>query len=164
MSNAILDLIRNRDKFYVLSTKQRLNKNFRSKFIDHRSRVIALNLEAKREYFTGRLETSNAENYPRKFWSVTNEIFFNRSSYKRNATLRLKLADKIISEECDVAKTFNRSVVPISPSVALPRDVEISCTFHMQRTSEPEITNVIVSLKSSAANGYDGVPIKFFKH
>lgn len=164
----ILNLIKTRNQFFKLKIKYPLNEYFFQQFILYRNKVIYLNRELKKNYFS--LKFENNLNDPKKFWSITNEILFNGGKTFQS-DINIEVNNLLITNPQEVANHFNNFFI----NRATVRNTNIqminstphnpfNSSFYLRKINNSDLLHILRTLNTSAANGYDNIPMKFFNN
>ena len=163
----IIDLIKKQNYFFKLKKKYPLNDYFNIKFLFFRNKVVYTNRASKKSYYSNKFISCKDD--PKKFWSITKEIIFNKFTVLSPITL--KINESLVSNQTEVACHFNSFFTSIGKCNQVNNDsstnniqIQPTFSFYLRKITPKDIKDIVMSLNCSSANGYDNIPLKFFIH
>lgn len=99
---------------------------------------------------------------------------YNKESTSYNQIISLEINNNEIRESYTMAQSFNEFFIDVTDNIDISTETldkdymnqfspQITIPFNFDKTTNEEIENIIKSLKSSAATGYDNISTKFIK-
>lgn len=163
-----------RKKFYDEHKKNPANSYLKNKYNSLKILIENQVEEARKNYYSDKFGR-NIDN-PRHTWGVINEMIYNRKLNKSVATKELKVDGVTFNQPNDVCNVFNDYFSNIGEELGNEclsqplSSVETNfteynvCVDAFSPVSVEEISEIITSLNSSAASGYDGLSVKIIKN
>lgn len=171
LSKCTLNCIQKRNHFYKLKIKYPNNSYFTTQFVFYRNKVNFFLKFEKQNYYSSKFNDNINDN--KQFWKITNEIIFNKKHCKQqqNITLAIKNTNTNTNDMLEVCNLFNNFFIEVGNTTnqytrSYPIQLQHNTTsnLYLYPTTPIEISNIIYALNKNSANGYDGVPIKFFRN
>ena len=133
-----------------------------------RNQVTKLINNAKTQYFKTNMENSKNS---KESWDLINKLL-NRTT-KTNSINNIKTGDQNITDDVDIANTFNNFFVEIGPKLASdipPTDTDpiqfiqpCRLEFNLSRISKTNLSQIIGKINLNKAPGLDKIPNKLIK-
>lgn len=161
-------------KFYDEHKKNQGNSYLKNKYNSLKILIENQVEEARKNYYSDKFG-KNIDN-PRHTWGVINEMIYNRKFNKSVATKELKVDGVTFNQPNDVCNVFNdyfsnigeelgnECLSPPLSSVETNFTEYNVCVDAFSPVSVEEISEIITSLNSSSASGYDGLSVKIIKN
>lgn len=162
----IISLINKRDRLFILTKKYPHSLIIKELFIKLRNKVSNLCKDKKKEYYNNLLN----ENYnnPRKLWSITNEVLYNKPN-KSDIVLpsQINIDGNVITNKIDILNSLNHSFViagqsnfVFSDDHSLNTDLYLpqlfsNNEFQFKQISLETLNNIFKSMNKNAAAGVD---------
>lgn len=171
VSSELLEVIRERNKFYRYKLKYKNDSYVNEKFQEYKRHAKTLNDKLKKEWFGKKLE-SNIES-PRKFWLYLKYAVFNKR--KTNNKIVILKNEDTITDPIIISNEFNshfiampeKLVSNISSQTLLSKTFMdnliygINTEFVLDEINENQVGEIIRSLKPNVACGVYQISTKF---
>lgn len=165
MTSELKSILKTRDNFYKLKQKFPSNIFFETQFQKYKKLFHSRIEPIRKNYYSSKFEKNHD---PKNLWKTINELIFNKTQSKSNIIKSLNYNNISTTDLKDIVHHMNDffiNVIPVQPGTL--NDVgcqyDIKHPFLLNSCDEAEISGIILSLKSNAANGYDGISTKFLK-
>lgn len=170
-------IIKERKQFWDLKKNYPTNDFFSSRYKELQKLVEILSKSDKKNYYGNKFESSLHN--PRYTWRVVNELIYNKSTESKSALPKELIVNDVIytkpTEICDVFNDFfinigsnlassNQTSSVSEPSITQRDRTNMNHLYEFAPVTETEIINIIKSLNSNAAAGYDEISSKVVKN
>jgi len=171
VNRQLLDLMNTRDKFYKLKQKYPTNSNYLESFKELKYCIRNLIRELKTTYYCDKLGLQSSDS--KKIWQTTKEIIYNQSGPMPQKPIALLIDGQLKTSPTEVSNALNNHFITVSDGIADQTQVSFPNSYPSYRninpmdlmnTTEEEISTIISQMNSSAANGFDGISVKFLKY
>lgn len=165
MTPGILKSIRKRNSIHKLLVKDRMNMILTERHRYYRNMVTKLIRISKECYYKKKLK--EAENNPKKFWSVVNKLGGREA--KKDVCFEAVSADTLNNYFSTVGqkaadKINQRDISGTSSHTPTPRVDHIhSHSFFLNPVDRYEVASLISDLKNTSSCGKDGITVRFLK-
>ena len=170
ISGGLLTSIRKKNKLY----KKFLNvptSSYENMYKKYKNKLNHLLRSAKRLYYEERLESTKTN--IKTTWKILNEII-NKKTRKNSLPSVFIANNQNIDNPLNIANRFCDYFTNIGPNLAnnIPASSQISSSYltgnfvnslFFQPVVQSEITEIISSLRSGTAGGYDNIPMQIVK-
>jgi hypothetical protein len=172
ITRQIIDLIKDRDKFYRKHIKYPNNSFWETAFLNTRNCLQNLIRDRQLEYYSSKIcEFAHDSS---RLWGIFNELIFGKNRRIKTSIPALKLTDGSVStNEQDITDELNchfattaELLVTTIPSAHVSSNqlnYRITYPFSLTLTTFEEINKALNELKPKAAVGIDGISTKTLK-
>lgn len=170
-SKELTKLVKKRKLFYDLFKKYPGNDFYSRKYGELDMIVKKTADDDKKKYFGNKFNSALCN--PRQTWGLINELIYNKKSIsKSNIPKKIISNNKEICDPSDICDVFNEFFTEIGSSLASSgqsappiSSVNAPSNFltDFSPVTEVEVLNIIQSLNSKAAAGFDGISVRVVK-
>lgn len=170
-------IIKERKQFWDLKKKYPTNNFYSSRYRELQKLIEIMSKSDKKSYYGNKFECSLHN--PRHTWKVINELIYNKTTESKSVLPKELCVNGVAySEATDICDIFNDFFVNIGSNLADSNQSTFTsqttstqenasqnnCIHEFPPVTEPEIINIIKSLNSNAAAGYDEISSKVVKN
>lgn len=164
-NNELIQLIDKRNKYYKLKSKYPNSQLYQNEFIKLKVKARNLKNHLKKQHVAKEIETSLNDN--RKLWQKINEIVLRKPKRKDNIRYIMH-QNTNITDSKEIADIFNEYFINIiQTNDVISQDRMTPTTydtpFDLGACTSEEVINIISTLNTNSANGYDDISTKFLK-
>lgn len=162
----LIELIKQRDKFYKLIKKNGNNENYKKMFAEYKVKARNFTNYLKKNHYGNIIEKNAHDN--KKIWNVLNNLIYNKDEKRTIKISKLCDNDEVISDQQQIANALNEyfvNVVEHPPNITLPErnNYEITQNFELNPCTIEEIEIIIKRLNPNSSNGYDNISAKLIQ-
>ena len=170
ITKAILKSIKQKNKMYKNLCKNNFNNLIKvHEYKKYRNKLTKIKTISKKAYYEKMLKTSDKNTS--KIWKIINNLS-NRKTQEEQFPNQLDINENSFTKPIDIVNNLNNYFANIGLQTGIkksdapntPNKIKsISNSFFWLDVTEIEIFNIIKSLDSNKANGYDNISVKILK-